>query len=410
MDNGLKWIRSNMSLYHIEEKSKYLVTVFNSGNLPDDFKKYADNFFDAAEYVIHYLGEEAAEKYDIAKLDIWYFALIYLYRQSLELLLKANIFKVVSSNYDRKEIVGEIRHDLKQGFEKLIELKGLTTDGNENAQWLLAYLSDISCIDKESDMFRYPFGNKQKVLFDKQTHISLVATHDNMNKANSILNDIFYSGTFKVEEYEAFYPKLIVEGGHYYQQSVVGYKFAERSFYPFYSSYEKVGTFLKEIILKEHKSELFIPMCYIYRNAVELGLKRLIIEDSHIETEIAIKIMQKKKHSILGLWNSIVNEIKEYSNAPEDDTTIEDTFQYIQTFHNIDPSSDLFRYPCNKNMEIYFKSNIDFDIDNVSSCFQELCNFLDGVDGMLNEIKSIEAEMNSYYTDYMDNSDYPDYY
>jgi len=402
MDCDFKWIRPNMFLYHIDDECEHIVSMLNSGDLTFDFNRYAINFFDAAECVIHYLGEEAAEKQDIAKLDLWYFSMIYLYRQSLELLLKANIFKVVTSNGGRKDIIGEIRHDLQQGFEKLLELMELTTDVNNNAKWLMNYFSDISRIDKESDMFRYPFGSNLNVLFDKQTYISLLATHDNMNKANNILRDIYNYGAFIDQEYEAFSPQLIIEGGNYYQQSVVGYKYAERSFYPYYSSYEEVGNFLKDIILKQNKVEFFMPMCYMYRNAVELGLKRLIIEDSHIETKKALKITQRKKHSLLGLWNSVVDEIEQYSNASGDDTTLDDTLQYIKTFHNFDQSSDLFRYPCNKNMESYFVSAKDFDVENVSSCFQELCNFLDGVDSMLSEVKDYEAEMASYYADYSD--------
>lgn len=400
MDDKFKWIRPNMYLYYIDKNCEHIISMSNSGDLAFDFNKYATNFFDAAECVIHYLGEDAAEKQDIAKLDLWYFAMIYLYRQSLELLLKAIIFQVVTTNVDRKDIVGEIRHDLKQGFEKLIELKHLTTDENENANWLINFLSDISRIDRESDMFRYPFGNNLNVLFEKQTHISLLATHENMNKAYSLLKDIYDFGTFTEHNYEAYSPQLIIEGGHYYQQSVVGYKYAERSFYPYYSSYEEVGNFLKVVIITKNKKEFFMPMCYMYRNAIELGLKRLIIENSHIERTRALKIIQKKKHSILGLWNNIADEIKEYSNAPDDDTTIDDAQEYIKTFHNFDQSSDLFRYPCNRNMETYFVTNKDFDIENVSSCFQELCNFLDGVDSMLSEVKDFEAEMASYYLEY----------
>lgn len=400
-----KWIRSNMDLYHIKENCRQIVTVKNSGDLAVDFYTYATNFYKSAEYVVHYLGEEAATKHDIAKLDIWFFAMIYLYRQSLELILKADIFRIITPNTHRKEIVGAIRHDLKQGFEKLLEVMQLTTDCNENAKWLMNYFSDITRIDKESDMFRYPFGNNLKVLFEKQTHISLIAIHDNMNKAFNILDDIHSVGVITGRDYEAFSPKLIIEGGHYYQQSVV---YVEHSFYPFYSSYEEVGAFLKETILRQNKIEFFLPMCYLYRNAVELGLKRLIIEDSHVETERALKIIQKKKHSILGLWNSIVSEIVEHSNAPDDDTTIVNTLQYIKTFHDFDPSSDLFRYPCDKNMNTYFINGKDFDTENVASCFQELCNFLDGVDGMLNDIKESEAEIASYYSNYY--SGYSDYY
>ena len=395
-----KWIRENMNLYHTEKNSQNIIAVSNSGDLDKDFYKYANDFFDAAECVMHYLGEDAAEKQDIAKLDLWYFAMIYLYRQSLELLLKANIFQVVLNENDRKNIIGHIRHDLKQALEKIIELRHLDLDDNENAEWLITYLTDISRVDRESDMFRYPFGNNLKVLFEKQTHISLVATHDNMNKAYEILKGLYNRGTFSDDIYEADLPQLIIEGGYYYQQSVVGYKYSKYSFYPYYSSYEEVAKFLRDVIITQNKITFFMPMCYLYRNAIELGLKRLIIEDSHIENSKALNIIRKKKHSILGLWNSISEEIREYANAPNEDTTLDDALLYIQTFHNFDKSSDLFRYPCNKNMEPYFLEEKKLDIDNVSSCFEELCNFLDGVDGMLSEIKDYEAEMTAYYSDY----------
>lgn len=397
-----KWVRPDMDLYHIGGNNKYLMTVANSGNLETDFYVYSQSFYEAADNVIHYLGEEAAEKQDIAKLDLWYFAMVYLYRQSLELLLKAGIFQTITDNVDRKNIVGNIRHDLKQAYKKLIEVKGLSISDNENGKWLMDYLSDFSRIDRESDMFRYPFGNNLKMLFDRQTNISLVATHDNMNKAFSIIKGIYDTGDILEQEIEAYEPHLIIEGGHYYQQSVVGYKYSQHAFYPYYSSYEEVGNFLKGVIMAEKKANLFMPMCYLYRNAIELGLKRLIIEDSHIDNSKALKIVRKKKHSILGLWNSIADEIKEYANAPEDDTTLNDSQQYIQTFHNFDQCSDLFRYPCNKNMEPYFLDEKKFDIENVASCFEELCNFLDGVDGMLSAVQDYEAEMAAEMASYYD--------
>lgn len=50
------------------------------------------------------------------------------------------------SNLNHSQIVSEVR--------------GLTIDENENAKWVMDYLSDISRIDKESDMFRYPCNKK----------------------------------------------------------------------------------------------------------------------------------------------------------------------------------------------------------------------------------------------------------
>lgn len=139
MDDNYKWIRPDMSLTYIGKGSEHIITVANSGNLADDFYTCATGFFEAAECVIHYLGEEAAENRDISKLDIWYFAMIYLYRQCLELLLKAALFRAVNDSNDRKTIIREIRHDLKQGLKILLAKMGLTYVESENMNWLYKF-------------------------------------------------------------------------------------------------------------------------------------------------------------------------------------------------------------------------------------------------------------------------------
>ena len=131
-------------LYHADKNSKCVAAIENSGKLDMDFYKYASNFYDAAECVIRYLVEEASQNHDIAKLDLWYFAMIYLYRQSLELILKANIFQIVTDVNDRQGIVQEIFHNLKKGFEKLIEMRNLKMFNG--VEWLMNYLDDISKI------------------------------------------------------------------------------------------------------------------------------------------------------------------------------------------------------------------------------------------------------------------------
>ena len=98
MDYDFKWIRPNMSLYHIDKNCSFPITLLNSGNLTDDFNQYEEDFFNAAESVIHYLGEDAAENGDIAKLDLWYFAMVYLYRQ-----MQANQSVIVTSSRFTKD-------------------------------------------------------------------------------------------------------------------------------------------------------------------------------------------------------------------------------------------------------------------------------------------------------------------
>lgn len=408
MADEMKWIRSNISIVKHNKASEYLVTLNNSGNLIADYKKYADYFFNGAEEVIHYLSEEAADRQDIAKLDLWYFSMLYLYRQSLELLLKAVIFKHITTNEDRISSIGIIRHDLKQGLDMLLSVTSdyNTDDYDDDIKWLILFFEDISRVDRESDMFRYPFGNSMQVLFEKQTHISLAATHDNMNKAYSILSDMLANEFLSERDYEDYEPKLFVEGGNYYQQSVVGYQYHSGNFYPYFTSYEEVGKFFESLIKTEKRSEMFLPMCYVFRNAVELGLKMLIVEESHMSHDKALHIIKRKKHSLLGLWNSIEAEIEKYANAPEGDTTLSDTKKYIELFHDFDNSSDIFRYPTNKKLDTYHLQPQTLDMLNVASCFHELCNFLSAVDSMLNQVKEYEAEMRSYYADEMSYYEY----
>lgn len=393
-----KWVHANVDLNSIGLNYKKIIRIVNSGDLQMDFYNYARFFYEAAETIIEYLLVEASKNHDIAKLDLWYFAMIYLYRQSLELLIKASIFQNVTDTTKRKEVIGDIRHDLKQAFELLIKEKGLQVNGNKNAEWVSDYLSDISQIDRESDMFRYPFGRNFKALFQDQTDISLVATQNNMGNAYSVVENIYKDSSFPTHIYTAFPPKLIIQGGSYYQRSVVGYKYAQNSFYPYFSSYSEVGSFLRDKVVMENKDDLFLPMCYLYRNAVELGLKRIIFEDSHVSEAKAMKIMSTKKHSILGLWNSIKVEIEKTANAPQKDPTLGDVQQYIKMFHDFDQSSDRFRYPCNKNMDSYFLDARRFDVENVANCFEELLTFLDSVDSMFCAMRDYEIEMMSEYS------------
>lgn len=383
-----KWVRSDMDIYKINKDSKNIISILNSGKLDTEFYKYAQNFYEAADQVIHMMVEDP----DIYKLDLWYFPMVYLYRHSLELMLKACIFQVITKTSDRKEITGKIRHDLEQAFDRLIVIRGFKIECNENAKWLKAFLKDISDMDRDSDMFRYPFGNNMELLFKKQTHISLEATYNNMNTAYYIIKEIYDSGSITNQVYKCGEPKLIIEGGSYHCQSVVGYKYCRGEYSPYFTSYADVGEVLKDTIFKNEKINLFMPMCYVYRNAVELGLKMLIVEDSHLAKVKALKLIRKKKHSILGLWNSLIDEIKKYMNPSKDDSSIQDADIFINKFHQFDQHSDLFRYPCDKNMDLHFPEEKKMDIENVSSCFEELCNFLEVVGSALTEIREYEAE------------------
>lgn len=406
----LEWVRPDGNFKYVDKTKKDIIVLKNSGNLSDEFYRYSRSFHLAGDELIHNLLTIAKANRDIAKLDTWFFAVTYLYRQSLELVLKAIIFRYVTNKVEQKVVIGKVRHDLSECFTLILEKLPAYEIGivSDNLNWVNAYLQDITLLDRESDMFRYPFNYKMKVLFEKQTHISLEAIKQNMNTAFKILEDILTKGCLFIGDYEMFQPKFIITGGGYYEQSVVGYQFSERDFYPYFKSYEESANCLKDIILGTKNYNLFLPMCYLFRNAIELGLKRILIEDCEIKYDDALAIMRDKKHSVLGLWNRIKDEISRKSNAPESDTTMEDAEKYIFQLHDFDSNSSKFRYPVGKDLEFHFPREVKLSVENIANCFNELCTFLDCVDSMLSEIKSFkaemqaewEAEMRSYMSDY----------
>lgn len=394
MSNDFEWIRGKANFDILDREANDLIVIRNTGNLSEDFYKYACDFQEAADLSMSYLANEASPGGMIGYLDTWFFAITYLYRQSLELMVKALMFKVCS-NDDMKMVIGEVRHDLQMCFQKVNECVQLE---DSSWEWLRKFMEDITKTDKESDMFRYPFSVKMKSFFEEQQGANIHVIKQNMNIAFEILKDIFEGNNIEEKSYSVYEPKLLIDAGGYYDRSVFGYKYTLRSAYgPYVKSYIETAEFLRTK-MKENayqNKQMFMPMCYLYRNAVELSLKRILMEDLAIGYNEKEKVLIKKKHSVQGLWNSIEPEVIKEAGPNDDPKTIENARCYIEQLHSIDGESTRFRYPVDKKLNLYFKNTKRYNVNNVAKCFNELCNFLDGVDGMMSAHREWEAEMRS---------------
>ncbi|HDR7784864.1 TPA: hypothetical protein QCY04_005301 [Bacillus wiedmannii] len=168
--------------------------------------------------------------------------------------------------------------------------------------------------------------------------------------------------------------------------SVIGNKFSNGSFEfsPFIIGYMETGKYLCQLIEGDlTKKSLLLPMSYMYRNGIELALKRLIIDDCDLPIELAAKKISKKKHSVQALWNIIKNYIIESDNVHDKDVTLDYVANYISQLHNIEHTSSKFRYPVNKELDFHFSKIEKLCIRNFSLCFNELYSFLDAEDSML---------------------------
>jgi hypothetical protein len=396
------WIRKDVNFTKYNKHDDDKIVLLNSKELCDEFLSYSDSYFKAAELIAEHLVTDVCENSDIATLDTWFFAVTYLYRQSLELILKATLYKY---NINQEDIISKMRHDLAIGIELLDQQVGESTKSNANYIWLYKYLTNISDIDKESDMFRYPFNNKMEAFFREQKHYDYIAIYENVERAKTTLLSLM---NMSIDTYIAKYthePTLLIEGGHYYQQAVIGYKLSQRDFYPYIRAYSQCANYLLELMNSNNSHlDLFLPMCYLFRNSIELELKKIYI--LHCSLNNKSPDLSKYKHRLLKLWKITQSTIDEHSNAPEDDTTVEDCSVYIEQLNNWDGCSSTFRYPINKNGDYFFKREKRYNFRNVGQCFNDINYFFGCVEQQLDYHLDIQMEMEA---ENWSNMDY-DYY
>jgi hypothetical protein len=151
------------------------------------------------------------------------------------------------------------------------------------------------------------------------------------------------------------------------------------------------------------RGKLFLPMCYLFRNGIELGLKEVWFEDCAADHQTKCKKLLKRKHKIQGLWNLITEDIIQNANAPHDDDTIEVVGDYIDQLHRFDLTADRFRYPTDKYLVFHFIQPKELDYVTVGEFFEELAAFLSAVDSMISVHNDWKAEMEAEYASYYDN-------
>lgn len=407
----MKWPRKGARLDEVKNGALAIVHVKANTNLVESFYEYSKNY----KYVAHLVTKYILEGDDISKLDTYFFPLAFLYRHSLELILKSIGFKYIDN---KAAFIKETFHNLSEIFKQLESyIESITSKDNEMLEWLKKFLDDISTKDKESDSFRYPFkivtnsgtffGNKYELkgVFEEQTYIDLLKFVKKFEIAYTILDSYYCEESLEVREYKEYSPIFIEEGGYYYAQCVVGYAYSRNNFYPYTKAYVETGSYIKEFIEKnpKEKDKLFLPMCYLFRNGIELGLKEIWFEDCAMDYQTKCKRLLKKNHKIQGLWNLIIEDIIRNANVADNDDTMEVVGEYIDQLHKFDLTADKFRYPTDKYLEFHFIHPKELDCVTVGQFFEELAGFLNAVDNIISVNNDFKAEIRGEYSSYYDN-------
>lgn len=391
-----EWVRPNADLYLIQNDLK--VDICCSDPLDVAFYNYSKKYIISASL----LADKTIEGKDIRVKDSYFFPIAFLYRHSIELILKAICFKHIDNKEDGVKFLKGTFHNLGELFERVknFELSIESYDSNA-VEWLTNYFESINKSDKESDSYRYPFSISYngkysiKPIFNEQTHINLVTFDNKMKVAYELLSSIYSSTPGDCTKYRDFDPIFLEKGGLYYGRCIVGYKYSSCEFYTHTNAYkESVELLYDQIENDEVNAEnLFLPMCYLYRNALELSLKETLVEECSYTFQESIRHIHNKKHKVMGLWNLIKKEISEHANVTDDDTIEKDAEVYIRQINDFDGASDKFRYPVNKWLSYHFKKSKYFDVKHVKLFFSEILSYLSGVNHMMYEDNLIKAEL-----------------
>ena len=406
MNSVLNAISNTMIKKGLVDKSK-LVDIQNSISLSEDFYMYAKNFKNAGWKVAHEMVKDA----NIAKLDHMFFPLTFLYRHSIELILKAIAFKYIKDENDRIAFLKDTFHNLSTLLERIEPfIKTALINDKECHQWLKLLLESMNDIDKESDSFRYPFSivedkysnvrYRAKYFFEKQTHIDLEKLVNKMEKAFNILDTYYLENLTTDNEYKEYNAFFLEEGGDYYGQSVIGFGYNRSDMYIYINAYQESAKFLynESIDIREEMNGNFFPLCYLYKNALELSLKDIILITYPRQ---GLEKIYKEKHNVLKLWGCIEKDILKHANKSEDDPYFIEIKDAIKKIHEFDANADRFRYPIGKKLNYYDAVKKKYHMENYNNFFNKLINFLSGMSAQISDHKDREAEqemeMRSYY-------------
>ena len=344
------WIRDDVDFFKINCDRDKKISIISDKSLEEEFYSYANGFKEAANI----LAKDALYSSEIAKLDINFYSIAFLYRHSIELILKAIGFQYIKEHDERKLFLKQTCHSLYEILTYISEyIKKYIELDKEAYNWVINIFKDMNDLDKESDSFRYPFRirrNKDDIFslekkeyyieefFDKRKDINLLNLINKMEIIFDILNSYYLEDDSINKLYKKYDAIFLEEGGNYYDMSVIGDRMISKIFYYNIKSYRNSANILYDYINRnlEIRSKLFMPLCYLYRNSLELSMKDILFDESSYSYQEILKDLKKSKHKLKKIWKRIKDDIVKHCNVSKDDKVICNVEKYIDHINDID--------------------------------------------------------------------------
>lgn len=200
----------------------------------------------------------------------------------------------------------------------------------------------------------------------------------------------------KIYEDEIMWPKkgdkLFRQDGDYDFNACLNYSHDMSELY--ISGYKLAGDALIEYLgrRKRDQDRLVYPICFLYRQYLELRLKDII--------KLGIKLYNAKDtlpahHNTIELW-ILAKEMVKKAWYKDDDTDLNIIENCIKEYANIDPFSTSFRYAEDKKGNKTLGGITNINLRNLSKGIDKIASLLDGLScGLAGELdlkESIEYE------------------
>lgn len=391
------WPEQGRGFFDVNGK-KYLTKVTWSKNFRDDYQKMSNDFFMCGYRICKNIINNAS---DHIMTDMWFLPCMYLFRQSLELGLKALVCNVKVKKHEIQQEFCDSKHDLSKLYDACKDAVNPLLIPCE-IEWIKNYLESLETIDAKSDLFRFPF---EDVFLQQFKYEQL----DIVNMANGILQAYgIIQKCLQIPEenrVDRFDPARKSDFLLFSNDSACFCSLWEAisgdGFHKQIWGYSEAARFLLFECIEIKNDDKAFVVIFLLRNLVELGLKRLFykkIEHGVSEKDFANK---RKSHLLFKeLWRSVRPTIEHYSDENGYDLAIIDLVEsQIKELSGIDKKGDTFRYPTTYGLE-YRLENIYLDLKNVYEFMQGLFNFFEGCDSFFLEVKDWESEMAQNYNDW----------
>ena len=375
------WVTDGESFYDIKNPLNSI--HFNwTGNYSGDYIQLSNAYFETARTVIAAILNESSGH---EKSDEWFFPAIYLYRQAIELLCKGLLFLIIPKK-EMPDYLKKYSHRIYDAFNIYLNTVGDAISLNiTECVWITNYLENLEYIDANSNLFRYPIREGYLSGF-KDAFLDIVDMANGINQCYSIMykcvplnyNPLKYSAEIDLSTRA----DVLYFASHGIRNCMLYDSPFDAGYYPHIQGYSKLAYFLIDRMPKNHC--FFLPIAFLIRHAIELGLKCILV--SRVEHGVMLNIQKKNinSHNLYKkLWSVVKEPIKYYADISNYDLSlVQLTDKYLCELRKIDKEGKKFRYPTTNGLEYHFK-NLTIDYYQSIHWMISVFNFLDGCTAMM---------------------------